>query len=193
MSQPKKSKSRFVKSISPISASEVGMANRGFSYIKRVTADENGEEETSTDILPITTARLDGVRKQFSKDKAPRPPVRELYISHESDEGRGLGLTKPQVCSVPNFADEAYVREHEEFSERIAWAMVAEALDVPLYTVDGSGQPLLAKTTEEKISALRAAGFTTAQILQVMSDVGRISAFSEDERRSFFALNSASK
>ena len=193
MSEQKKSKSRFVKAIEPMSKDALGMSNRGFAYIKRVEVLPDGTEEVTTDILPITTCRADSVSKQFSKERAPRPPVRTTLVSHDSDEGRAYGLTKPTICDVPNFADEKYVREYEEFSEKMAWAMVAEALDIPMSVLDGNGLMVVAKTTEEKIAAMRAAGFTSAQVLQIMSDVGRISAFSEEERRSFFALNSASR
>lgn len=193
MSEQKKSKSRFVKSIAPISKDSLGMSNRGFAYIKRVEVLEDGTEEVTTDILPITTARADAVRKQFSKDRAPRPPVRTTLVSHESEEGKAYGLTKPTICDVPNYADEKYIREYEEFSERMAWAMVAEALDIPMTVLDGAGLQITAKTTDEKIAAMRAAGFTSAQVLQIMSDVGRISAFSEEERRSFFVMNSVSR
>jgi hypothetical protein len=159
---------------------------RGFAYVKQVR--RTGEEESIRILrIPITTVRVDEVFAGFRRQKQPRPPVFDKLIPAESPEGKALGLTKDTFMSVPNTADEKYQDALEEFGDRQTWAITAEGIDVPLYYVPGHGEARKeAERTEEKIEALKQAGFTRAQVMEVARALARLSAFTDEERRAFF-------
>jgi len=162
-------------------------ANRGRAFIKRVDLDADGNEVVSIDVVPITTERLEDVIRTLTAERAPRPPVVTRFVKPDSEEGQAMGLVKPTICDIPDYSDEKYLAALEEYNQLQAWSVAAEALDVPLYYAPGEGkEPIEAKTTEEKIRALRQAGWGSAQIREVAEAVARISNFTEEERRSFF-------
>ena len=176
---------RMVTSISPT----VCFTNDGFAYIKRTTVVK-GDEVPTIDVLPITTARVDVIRTSFSRDRLPKPPTKDKFIHHESEEGKALGLTKSQVVTIPDYADEDYRHQMMEWTEKFNWSLAAEAINVDMmYQPAGVAELRKPGNTEEKIQALKQAGFKNAQIESIAADVLRISNFTEEERRNFFGAN----
>jgi len=181
-----------IDSINPADSEFGGFTNTGFAYIKR-TKVVDGQEQPVIDAIPISTARIDKVRHEFSRDRLPKPPILSKFIHQDSEEGRALGLAKSQVVEIPNFADDTYRQTMVEFTERFNWSLAAEAVSVKMFHKPDAASPaVLAVSTADKITALKQAGFKYSQIESIASDILRISNFTEEERRSFFGLNSGS-
>jgi hypothetical protein len=178
--------SRRISAIRPTHKEAYG--NRGIAKVKRVQVVE-GVERVFIDEIPITTARIDSTRRLFAADRAPKPPSETQLVPAQSDEGRALGFVKDTICAVPRLDDPEYRKQVEEWAEKMMWHIVAEAVDVALVYVNTEDVELEAKTTEEKVTALKQAGYQQSHIVEIMQDVQRIAAFTEDERRRFFGIS----
>lgn len=164
------------------------IGNHGVGKVKRVEVVD-GVEQVFVDEIPITTARLDITRKAFSSDSAPKPPTETRLVPSGSDEGRAAGLNKDTICVVPRLDDAKYRKDLEEWAEKMMWSIVAEAIDIELIYVTPANEERPAETTAEKVTALKQAGYQQSHIAEMMQDIQRIAAFSDEERRRFFGGN----
>ena len=174
----------MLDAIRPLGKGEC-MASVGLAQIKR-TVILDGVERVEILQVPITTKRIDAVKAEFSDKRRPVPPTKAKVILPDSELGQAMGFVKKQVCEVAQVDDPKFVRALEQFNEKAGWAMAAEAVDVPLYYNAGEGEPKPATTTSEKVQAIKEAGFTEAQVLEISRTIGRVSHWSDEERRRFF-------
>lgn len=181
-----KPQTRRMSAIRPANKADFG--NKGIAHVKRVGVVDD-VEVVFIEEIPITTARFDTTRRLFAPDRSPKPPVETKLVAAASEDGKALGFTKDTLCTVPRLDDTTYRMALEEWSEKMMWSLVAEAVDIELVFIDSSDNERSATSTEEKIIALKQAGYQQTHILEIMHDVQRIAAFTEEERRSFLGMS----
>lgn len=164
--------------------------NRGLVRLKRTSLDEKGREKIEMVVIPIKTEGVQDEAKNIIDGANLKPPVKTTLIHPASEMGRELGLVKAAPVDILQPEDEAYQKRLNDHNLRLQWAIAATAVDVPLeFLPPGQDKPRAATTLNERIDALRQAGFTNTQVSEISIAVNRIMAWTKQERARFFGEN----
>lgn len=116
----------------------------------------------------------------------PRPPAKRERVDHRSEDGRAMRLTEPTWVLMPNYTDKEYLKAREAFDEETTFDTIAQAL-VGTFTDEG-GRPVTDR--DGKLNVLKDMGLTGHQFAEIVAAIGRLTAWSEQERISFLSGSS---
>jgi len=142
----------------------------GFSLVKVTKA---GKEEFIE--LPIKSTGVDELQAQLS-GKAPKPPVKKIFIKKGSTEAKEMGLNHSKWEQIFDNTDEDYITALEQHNNDFLWQTVIFALDLELKKKDGS----LATIFKDRKAVLKSNGITLEHANQIFQDVRKLTVLQED-------------
>ena len=157
--------------------------SNGISRVKvSEIVEDTGIEEIVCLEIPIQSTGISELIDTF-REKAPTPPVENVLLDPDSEEGKEQGIVKKTWFKMPNLADPGYIKQKEEHSGDMGIAIVLKGLAVPL--LDEEEKEL--KERDEKIKTLKGMGISTDQFTQIAADITSLTRWTEKEREDFFA------
>uniref|UniRef100_A0A6M3IPD9 Uncharacterized protein n=1 Tax=viral metagenome TaxID=1070528 RepID=A0A6M3IPD9_9ZZZZ len=158
----------------------------GISRVKVTEIAEGDDGKRHEEIvcleIPIQSTGISELINTF-REKAPAPPVENVLLDPDSEEGKELGIVKKTWVKMPNLADLKYIRQKEEHGGDMGIAIVLKGLAVPL--LDEEDKEITDR--EVKVKALKEMGISTDQFTQIASDITSLTRWTEKEKEDFFA------
>lgn len=148
---------------------------------KDVDGNKKMVEEIICLEIPIQSTGISELINTY-REKAPAPPVENVLLDPESEEGKELGIVKKQWVKMPNLADLTYIKDKEEHSGDMGIAIVLKGLAVPL--IDEKDEEITDRSI--KVKALKEMGISTDQFTQIAADITSLTRWTEREREDFF-------
>lgn len=158
--------------------------SNGISRIKVseiVEKDGVNEEEIICLEIPIQSTGISELINAFA-EKAPSPPVENVLLDPDSDEGKELGIVKKTWVKMPNLGDPVYIKNKDEHSGNMGIAIVLRGLAIPL--LDEEGKEIT--DSDIKVKVLKGMGISTDQFSQIVADITSLTRWTEKEKEDFF-------
>lgn len=147
--------------------------------VSRVKVTKDGEVKTL--VLKIKSSGVADLVDTFSKE-APTPPVKNELVTPDSDLGRQMKLGKKQWVRLPDFTDETYIKDKEQFDQDLGMAILLQGLAVTFKDREGN----VITDDQEKIAQLKKQGMSSDQFLQVIRDIQDLTRWEEEKQDDFF-------
>ena len=150
--------------------------SHGYSNVK---VTKNGKVTNVK--LPIKSSGVTELIEEF-KAREPKPPVEDVLVKKDSDQGKQMKLTENRWVKMPNLGDEKYVKELDKYESDLGVAILQKGLNVKLK--NKAGEEIT--NPSEKIMMLKNMGFSGPQFSQVVTDIRNMTEWTEEELRDFF-------
>ena len=147
----------------------------GYSYIK---VTKNGEVKTIK--IPIQSTGITELIDSFS-EKAPKPKIKDVKLTPESEQGKEMGITKNTWVRIPDYTDEDYLKEKQKHESDLGIAMLMRGMAMTIK--DKAGK--IVEERDRKIEILRSMGMSGDQFSQIVQDIQNLTRWTEEERESF--------
>ena len=148
------------------------------SGISKVKVTKNGVIKIIK--VPIQSTGVSELIDTY-KEKEPKPPKVQSFVTPDSDVGKALGITKKNAVWHFDFTDEKYIKLKEEHDSDLGMAILMRGLAVELKDKEGN----IITDFKRKIEILKSAGMSGEQFSQVVQDIQSLTKWSEEERQSF--------
>lgn len=153
--------------------------SHGYSYVK-ITRD--GKSKALK--VPIKSSGVTELIEEWKKNE-PKPPIADVLVQKDSEQGKQMKLTEKKWIRMPNLADPAYLEALEAYQANLGIAIVLKGL--ALQMLDKEGKEVT--DPDKKIAILRGMGLSGPQFTQVVEDIRAMTEWSEEELVSFFGMS----
>lgn len=153
----------------------------GYVVLKVVRGDEIVGIRVKIGSVPQED--IDVLRK-----KAPKPPGKTVMLDPTNPDHAALGVTTRQKGIIPDFNDEKFRIDQEEFDVMFRREVVGKGVRSDLKLKDGR----VADTPEERYKALEERGISGIHFSEIAQQILQLTQWSEDERTNFLTTSSAS-
>lgn len=137
------------------------------------------------DEVVIVKVKIRSIPQDFVdslRSKTPRPPSRMMMVDPTTDDGRRIGAQTRGKALAPDYADEKYQAEMDDFNARFTKEIVGRGV-ISRLMLRQEGRP--AETPEEVYRALESMGLAGAHFTELVTSILNLTSFSEDERAVF--------
>jgi hypothetical protein len=123
------------------------------------------------------------------RKKTPKPPGKTVMLDPTNPDHAALGITTRQKGIIPDFNDDKFRIEQEEFDVMFRREVVGKGVRSGLTLKDG--RP--AVTPEERYKALEERGISGIHFSEIAQQILNLTSWTEDERTNFLTTSSASE
>lgn len=148
------------------------------SGISKVKVTKNGVSKILK--IPIQSTGVSELIDTF-REKEPKPPKVQSFVTPESDVGKALGITKKNAVWHFDLTDEKYLKAKEEHDSNLGMAILMKGLAVEIKDKDKN----VVIEFNKKIQILKSMGMSGDQFSQMVRDIQDLTRWTEVERENF--------
>ncbi len=154
--------------------------SKGYSNVKRTL---NGEVANIR--IPIKSTGVTELIEQFKRNE-PKPPGVSTLVKKDSEMGKQQKFTEDKWIKLPDFTDERYLKEKEDYEAKLGVQVLTKGVDAPFKNKKG----VLITDGDQKVQILEDMGLSSEQFTQITNDIRMLTMWSDTELQEHFGLSS---
>lgn len=151
----------------------------GYSYLK---ITRNGKIKALK--IPIKSSGVTELIEEWKKNE-PKPPIQDVLVKKDSEEGKQMKLTENRWVKMPNLGDAKYVEALDVYQSNLGIAIVQKGLALKMKDKEG----VEITNSDKKVDMLKGMGMSGPQFTQMVDDIRAMTEWTEEELVSFFGMN----
>lgn len=147
--------------------------------ISRVKVTKDGEMICYE--IPIRSTGISELIDSL-REQAPQPLAKSVLVKPDDEMGREFKLTKNTWMKIPDVTDADYLKAKGDHDLKVSNAILLKGIAVDIRDEAGN----LVEDENKKIAVLKSMEMSGDQFAQIVSDIGALTKWSEEEKEHFF-------